>query len=207
MDARVLVVDDEPAMLRVVAANLRARGYRALSAASGEVALTVIAAEQPDCIVLDLNLPGVGGLEVLRRLRTWSMTPVVILTAVDDELDRARARKLGFPGMDDIDYSPLAEFSAYELGQTVLQRGLLHRGKRVQELIGKLPAQHGPESVAYISTGQIPTEEMALLEQAAELARSERDRRRLHGAQVGRIARREAAVRRRRRVHAGRRQG
>ena len=95
MDARVLVVDDEPAMLRVVAANLRARGYRALSAASGEVALTVIEAEQPDCIVLDLNLPGVGGLEVLRRLRTWSMTPVVILTAVDDELDRATALDLG----------------------------------------------------------------------------------------------------------------
>ena len=95
MGARVLVVDDEPTMLRVVAANLRARGYRALSAASGEAALTVIEAEQPDCIVLDLNLSGIGGLEMLRRLRTWSMTPVVILTAVDDELDRATALDLG----------------------------------------------------------------------------------------------------------------
>ena len=121
MGARVLVVDDEPAMLRVVAANLRARGYRALSAASGEVALTVIEAEQPDCIVLDLNLPGVGGLEVLRRLRTWSMTPVVILTAVNDELDRATALELG---ADDYVTKP---FAMAELLARV--RGALRHGR------------------------------------------------------------------------------
>jgi two-component system, OmpR family, KDP operon response regulator KdpE len=95
MGDRVLVVDDEPSILRVVATNLRARGYEALTAASGKDALTVIEAQQPDCIVLDLNLPGVGGLEVLRRLRTWTTTPVVILTAVDDERDKATALDLG----------------------------------------------------------------------------------------------------------------
>jgi two-component system, OmpR family, KDP operon response regulator KdpE len=95
MGDRVLIVDDEPAILRVVAANLRARGYEALTAASGAAALTVIEARQPDCIVLDLGLPDVGGLEVLRRLRTWATTPVVILTAVDDQSDRARALDLG----------------------------------------------------------------------------------------------------------------
>jgi two-component system KDP operon response regulator KdpE len=89
------VVDDEPAILRVVAANLRARGYEALTASSGNAALTVIEAQQPDCIVLDLGLPDVGGLEVLRRLRTWATTPVVILTARDDERDRATALELG----------------------------------------------------------------------------------------------------------------
>ena len=66
MGARILVVDDEPSILRVVAANLRARGYEALTAASGKDALTVIETQQPDCIVLDLGLPDVGGLEVLR---------------------------------------------------------------------------------------------------------------------------------------------
>ena len=89
------MVDDEPAILGVVAANLRARGYEALTAASGAAALTAIESRQPDCIVLDLGLPGVGGLEVLRRLRTWATTPVVILTARDDERDRATALELG----------------------------------------------------------------------------------------------------------------
>jgi two-component system KDP operon response regulator KdpE len=95
MGDRILVVDDEPAILRVVAVNLRARGYEALTAATGEDALTVIEAQQPDCIVLDLGLPDVGGLEVLARLRTWTTMPVVILTAVDDEHRRATALDLG----------------------------------------------------------------------------------------------------------------
>jgi two-component system KDP operon response regulator KdpE len=95
MGARVLVVDDEPSIVRVVAANLRARGYEALTAASGETALAMIETRQPDCIVLDLGLPGIDGLEVLRRLRTWATTPVVILTAVEDQRDRTMALDLG----------------------------------------------------------------------------------------------------------------
>jgi two-component system KDP operon response regulator KdpE len=57
--------------------------------------LAVIETRQPDCIVLDLGLPGIGGLEVLRRLRTWATTPVVILTAVEDQRDRTMALDLG----------------------------------------------------------------------------------------------------------------
>jgi two-component system KDP operon response regulator KdpE len=95
MGDRVLVVDDEPSILRVVTANLRARGYEALAAASGTDALTAIETQQPDCIVLDLGLPDVSGLEVLRRLRAWTTTPVVILTAVDDQHRRAMAFDLG----------------------------------------------------------------------------------------------------------------
>jgi two-component system KDP operon response regulator KdpE len=95
MGDRVLVVDDEPSILRVVAANLRARGYEALTAASGTAALTLVETQQPDCILLDLGLPDLDGLEVLHRLRTWASTPVVILTARDDERDRATALELG----------------------------------------------------------------------------------------------------------------
>src|SRR5215204_2189910 len=95
MGDRVLVVDDEPSILRVVTANLRARGYEALTAATGKDALTVVETQQPDCIVLDLGLPDVGGLEVLRRLRAWTTTPVVILTAIHDEGDKATALDLG----------------------------------------------------------------------------------------------------------------
>ncbi|HYJ73839.1 MAG TPA: response regulator, partial [Actinomycetota bacterium] len=68
---RVLVVDDEPPIVRAVAANLRARGFEVLTAANGETALTAVETHQPDCVVLDLGLPGIDGLEVLRRLRTW----------------------------------------------------------------------------------------------------------------------------------------
>jgi two-component system, OmpR family, KDP operon response regulator KdpE len=121
MGDRVLVVDDEPSILRVVAANLRARGYEALTAASGNAALTVIETHQPDCVVLDLGLPDLGGLEVLRRLRAWTTTPVVILTAVGDEADKATAFDLG---ADDYVTKP---FTMTELLARV--RGALRHGQ------------------------------------------------------------------------------
>jgi two-component system KDP operon response regulator KdpE len=92
---RVLVVDDEPPIVRAVAANLRVRGYEVLTAASGDAALAAVEAHQPDCVVLDLGLPGIGGLEVLRRLRTWTEVPVVVLTAIDSERDKVIALDLG----------------------------------------------------------------------------------------------------------------
>jgi two-component system KDP operon response regulator KdpE len=121
MGDRVLVVDDEPSILRVVTANLRARGYEPLTAASGAAALTAIETQQPDCIVLDLGLPDVGGLEVLARLRAWTTTPVVILTAVDDERRRAMAFDLG---ADDYVNKP---FAMAELVAKV--RGALRHGR------------------------------------------------------------------------------
>jgi two-component system, OmpR family, KDP operon response regulator KdpE len=92
---RVLVVDDEPPIVRAVAANLRVRGFEVLTAASGETALAAVETHQPDCVVLDLGLPGIDGLEVLRRLRTWTQVPVVVLTAIDGERDKVTALDLG----------------------------------------------------------------------------------------------------------------
>jgi two-component system, OmpR family, KDP operon response regulator KdpE len=92
---RVLVVDDEPPIVRAVAANLRVRGYEVLTVASGDAALAAVEAHQPDCVVLDLGLPGIVGLEVLRRLRTWTEVPVVVLTAIDSERDKVTALDLG----------------------------------------------------------------------------------------------------------------
>ena len=121
MGKRVLVVDDDLSILRVVAANLRARGLEALTAASGTAALTVIESQQPHCIVLDLGLPDIDGLEVLRRLRAWTTTPVVILTAVGDERDKATALDLG---ADDYVSKP---FAMAELLARV--RGALRHGQ------------------------------------------------------------------------------
>ena len=88
------MVDDEPPIVRAVAANLRVRGFEVLTASTGEAALAAVETHQPDCVVLDLGLPGIDGLEVL-RLRTWTQVPVVVLTAVDSERDKVTALDLG----------------------------------------------------------------------------------------------------------------
>ncbi|HEX8861002.1 MAG TPA: response regulator transcription factor [Actinomycetes bacterium] len=93
--SRILVVDDEPPIARTVAANLRARGHEVTTVASGSAALSAVETGDPDCVVLDLGLPGLHGLEVLRRLRTWSSVPVVVLTATDAERDKVAAFELG----------------------------------------------------------------------------------------------------------------
>jgi two-component system KDP operon response regulator KdpE len=93
--SRILVVDDEPPIARAVAANLRARGHEVITVASGTAALNAVETSEPDCVVLDLGLPGLHGLEVLRRLRTWSPVPVVVLTATDAERDKLAAFELG----------------------------------------------------------------------------------------------------------------
>ena len=78
---RVLLVDDDAALLRALAINLRSRGWVVTAAADGQSALRLAAEQEVDVVVLDLGLPDVDGLEVLRRLRAWSTTPVVVLTA------------------------------------------------------------------------------------------------------------------------------
>ncbi|MGH2756873.1 MAG: response regulator, partial [Actinomycetota bacterium] len=72
MPERVLVVDDDIQMLRAVTNALRARGYEVLTAKSGEIALSLVAEEELDLVLLDLGLPGIEGHEVIERLRTWS---------------------------------------------------------------------------------------------------------------------------------------
>jgi two-component system KDP operon response regulator KdpE len=127
MAARVLVVDDEPPILRTVAANLRARGYQVLTAASGEAALAAAEVHQPDCVVLDLGLPGISGLEALRRLRTWTTTPVVILTAVDGERDKVAALDLG---ADDYVTKPFGMAELLARIRVALRHGQAHGPER-----------------------------------------------------------------------------
>src|SRR5688500_2029521 len=79
--ATVLVVDDEPAIVKVLSTALRARGYRATAAGTGQDALDAIALDPPDVVLLDLGLPDFDGLEVLNQLRLWSAVPVIVLTA------------------------------------------------------------------------------------------------------------------------------
>ncbi len=92
---RVLVVDDEPQILRALGINLRARGYDVDLAASGEAALQLAAHDHPDVVVLDLGLPGMDGLEVIAGLRGWTSVPIIVLSVRDREADKVAALDAG----------------------------------------------------------------------------------------------------------------
>ncbi|MEI8001669.1 MAG: response regulator transcription factor [Actinomycetes bacterium] len=84
-DAQILVVDDEPTLRRAVGAALRTRGYTVHLAANGAEALDHAVRHPLDAIVLDLGLPDLDGIEVCRRIREWSTTPIIVLTVEDTE--------------------------------------------------------------------------------------------------------------------------
>jgi two-component system KDP operon response regulator KdpE len=91
----VLVVDDEAQIRRALSRALAARDYEVEVAADGEEALATAEGFLPDVVVLDLNLPGIDGFEVCRRLRTWSSTPIIVLSVREDESDKVEALDLG----------------------------------------------------------------------------------------------------------------
>jgi two-component system KDP operon response regulator KdpE len=91
----VLVVDDEPQILRALQTNLRGAGYEVLTAATGEEALAQAAMRPPDAVILDLVLPDRSGTDVCRELRTWSDVPVILLSAVGDESAKVAALDAG----------------------------------------------------------------------------------------------------------------
>lgn len=91
----VLLVDDEPQLLRALGINLRARGYRVVTAATGATGLAAAAAELPDIVVLDLGLPDLEGVEVVRGLRGWSTVPILVLSARDGQRDKVAALDAG----------------------------------------------------------------------------------------------------------------
>jgi two-component system KDP operon response regulator KdpE len=90
----ILVVDDEPAIVRLVRTTLQTDGYGVITAGSGEEALTILEDQRPDLVVLDLMMPGIDGFETLRRIRMQSQVPVIVLTARSGDADRLK----GFHG-------------------------------------------------------------------------------------------------------------
>jgi two-component system KDP operon response regulator KdpE len=93
--SRILVVDDEEAIVRALRTNLRARGYDVDLASTGEQALRLAAERHPDAVILDLGLPGIDGTEVIRGIRGWSDVPILILSARDREADKVAALDAG----------------------------------------------------------------------------------------------------------------
>jgi len=95
MSNRVLVVDDEEKIAKMVGGYLEASGYEPVLAFGSEEALRLFAAESPDCIILDINMPGKDGLEVAREIRKASNTPIIFLSARAEEIDKVLGLELG----------------------------------------------------------------------------------------------------------------
>lgn len=121
---QVLVVDDEPRYLKLVRYNLEAAGYEVITAASGEEALSMVAGTNPDLIILDIRLPGINGYEVCTRIREFSATPIIMLTAKGEEREKVQGLRLG---ADDYITKP---FGAEELVARV--ESLLRRSRTLE---------------------------------------------------------------------------
>ncbi len=131
MNELVLVVDDEPKIVKLAQDYLQQAGYRVVSAADGTTALAVARHERPDLVVLDLNLPGMDGIDVCRALRRDSDVPIIMLTARDSETDRLIGLELG---ADDYITKPFSPRELVARSRAVLRRvrgevrqsGLIH---------------------------------------------------------------------------------
>ncbi len=92
---RILIVDDDPNIVKIVQTNLKATGYEPLTARSGSEALNTIRTKSPDLVILDLMLPGMDGFEVCQLIREFSQVPIIILSARGDTGDKVRSLSLG----------------------------------------------------------------------------------------------------------------
>ncbi len=128
IDPLLLVVDDEAGILRLMKLELSAQGFRVITASDGDLAITMAEEHRPDAILLDVMMPGISGLEVMRRLRERSNVPVLLVTTKDKDTDKVRGLELG---ADDYIVKP---FNPDELGarvRAVLRRVLAQDVERV----------------------------------------------------------------------------
>jgi two-component system KDP operon response regulator KdpE len=133
----VVLIEDEPQIRRFLRATLSGQGYRLFEVATGADALVEVAQRQPDVVILDLGLPDMDGLEVIRRLREWSAVPVIVLSARGQERDKVTALDAG---ADDYVSKP---FSAGELLARIRvalrhTAGATHEGSEATFKVGEL---------------------------------------------------------------------
>lgn len=135
--AKVLVIDDDPALLRALRLGLRAGGHEVVTAANGEQGITQTAVSTPDVVILDLGLPDIDGLAVCRRIRQWTDVPIVVLSATGSE-DRKVAALDG--GADDYVTKPfgMAELEARIRAALRHRRGDETDEKRTSIAVGAL---------------------------------------------------------------------
>ena len=132
MSNKILVVDDEPKMVKLVRTYLEAAGFKVVVAYDGQEALTVFRHEQPDLIVLDLNLPAIDGLDVSRTIRRTSGVPIIMLTARVEETDRLIGLELG---ADDYVLKPFSPREVVARVRAVLRRSMGEAGPAQPQVI------------------------------------------------------------------------
>lgn len=123
--SRVLVVDDDVALARALAINLKARGYEVATAATGRQALDALARVHPDVVVLDLGLPDLDGIEVLHGIRGWNAVPVVVLSARTTSDEKVEALDAG---ADDYVTKPFAMNELLARLRAAVRRGAVGAG-------------------------------------------------------------------------------
>jgi two-component system KDP operon response regulator KdpE len=124
-DEKILIVDDDPKMIKLIQSNLKARGYNTFIAQNGIEAIDTTEKELPDLLILDLLMPKMDGREVCRRLRQWTDIPIIVLSALGQVNDKVTCFELG---ADDYIVKP---FSIDELIARV--RALLNRFRKQQD--------------------------------------------------------------------------
>jgi len=133
IDMKVLIIEDEPAVVESISLtfDLRWDGVECLSALQGEEGLKLARKESPDLIILDLGLPDIDGLSVLRQLRSFSRVPVIILTVRDNEMDKVTGLELG---ADDYITKPFSVHEFLSRVKTVLRRSQMP-GSQIDEKV------------------------------------------------------------------------
>src|SRR5687768_13654509 len=126
--ARILIVDDEPEIVRLVVDYMSAAGFGTATGRTGDEAVMRAQAEPPDLVILDLGLPGLDGLDVTRTLRRTSDVPIIMLTARDDETDKLIGLELG---ADDYVTKPFSPRELVARVKTVIRRSTAPAGPRV----------------------------------------------------------------------------
>jgi DNA-binding response OmpR family regulator len=139
--AIILVVDDEPHVLKLVKANLESSGYKVLTAADGEQAIETVESEVPDLVILDLMLPKLDGYAVCRRVREFSTVPIIMLTARSAQVDLVHGFEMG---ADDYLTKP---FSVTELLMRV--QAVLRRSKWPEEILTRQGFKTGPIEIDF----------------------------------------------------------
>ncbi|MEA3013368.1 MAG: two-component system, OmpR family, response regulator [Sphingomonadales bacterium] len=120
MSHRILIVDDDPHIRQVLSYALGKAGMQIVEAADGESALAAVAAQRPDLVVLDINMPRMNGLDVCRKLRAGDDVPILFLSSRDDEIDRVLGLELGG---DDYVVKPFSPREVVARVGAILKRG------------------------------------------------------------------------------------
>lgn len=116
---KILVVDDEPQIVRILKGYLEDAGFRVMGSADGRNAMILFSREKPDFVILDLNLPGLDGLEICRTIRDTSSVPILMLTARSEEADKIVGLELG---ADDYIVKPFSPREIVARVKTILRR-------------------------------------------------------------------------------------